>query len=158
MNYFILNFILILLFSGCSHRNAFSQFEMQKKKELSVSYLQSYKLMQDDKVKGIMSVIYLNNAFRKEFQNYETFYVSIYLKDSSLDIKNDFYLDDEEAISVEKLPNNNKFKNLIISENSWNSFYLVKFKKSLSKKIKLVLKTPSFSSKPFIYDKDLLDL
>lgn len=52
MNLFYFAFAFILLFSGCSHQNAFSKFNLDKQQELALSSIQSGIVESDGKVEG----------------------------------------------------------------------------------------------------------
>jgi hypothetical protein len=132
--------IVLLFFSGCSRKNAFDEFKMQKAQELSISSLQNSKILtKSGEINGIFSAIYLNEVYPEKFNGDEYFFVYFYTKDnnnkmynpkdeieSALNIK----LNSKLPIKILKLPEENRFSHLVDIKNSWNRYYLVAFKKS----------------------------
>lgn len=161
MKYFFLLTTFVLLFSGCSHNNAFSKFNMTKEQELSISSLQSSKIKLGEKVDGVFSAIYLNEVYPDAFNQNEYFYIYVYLKDkkkmynpNSLDdIELVLKLNGKTPIKVKQLPNENQFSHLTSTKSKWNRYYLVAFKE-LGKKLNLVLESGQSSSAVLKYQKD----
>lgn len=141
MKFFLLLLTFILLFSGCSKKNAFFAFKMDRAKELSASSLQSSKIIsKKSEVKGVFSSIYLNEVYPESFNGYEYFIILLYLKDTkelynpNSDIQSDLKLtmNSKLPIKVEKLPKENQFSHLIDRKNDWTSSYIVAFEQSES--------------------------
>jgi len=139
MKYFLLLLTFLVLFSGCSSKNAFSAFKMDRAKELSVSSLQSSKIVsKKSEVMGVFSSIYLNEVYPETFNGYEYFIILLYLKDTkelynpNSDIQSDLKLtlNSKLPIKVEKLHKENQFSHLIDRKNDWTNSYIVAFEQA----------------------------
>lgn len=136
MKIILLFLTFILFFGGCSSKNAFYAFKMDRKKELSASSLQSTKIIsKDGEVRGVFSSIYLNEVYPESFNGYEYFLVFLYLKDvkelynpnSSAQSDLKLTLNSKLPLKIEKLPLENQFSHLIDRRNDWTNSYLVAF-------------------------------
>lgn len=154
-------FIFLILFTGCSSKNAFDQFNMNKEQELSISSLQSSKITSKaGKVEGVFSTIYLNEVYPKSFNGDEYFFVYIFTKETKemYDPKNPtdtdlrLKLNSKLPIKVQKLPKDNRFSHLVSVKSNWNKYYLVAFKQEDT--ISLVLESGQSSSVALKYQKD----
>ena len=152
---------LILIFSGCSHKNAFSNFEMTQKQELSASSLQNSKVRAGERVDGIFSAIYLNEVYPESFKQNEYFYIFYYLKESE-DRENSHSLNETNArvklngslpLKVKELKRENQFSNLIEVQNKWTQYYLVSFEKQ-ENTLNLVFENGQSFSDTLVYQKD----
>lgn len=161
MKTFFLILTLLIFFVGCSDKNAFNKFKMSKAQELSLSSLQSSKIIsKTGAVEGVFSVIYLNEIYPESFSTDEYFFVYIFMKeakelynpnnptDSDLKIK----LNSKLPIKLQKLPRENKFSHLVSIKSDWNKYYLITFSKE--DKINLVLENGQSSSAVLKYQKD----
>jgi len=155
----VLTFLTI--FSGCSNKDAFFGFEMDKAQKLSASSLQSSKIVsKDSELKGTISVVYLNEVYPKSFNQDEYFYVFIFTKepkklyDPKEPSESDMMLklNSELPIKVERLPADNRFSHLVDTKNEWNQYYLVAFRQS--QEISLVLEDLNASSSVIKYKKE----
>ena len=146
MKYILTSLIIMILFSSCATKSAFSKFDMDEKQELSASSLQSSKISSKDGVDGVVSAIYLNEIYPEEFNEYESFYVYLYLKRGRPDFT--IKLNGELPLNIEKLPYDNKFAHLVSTDNDWNKYYLVTFGKddSNSTKLNIVVESGESSS------------
>lgn len=139
MKLFTIFLTTFIIFSGCSTKNAFDEFNMSKEEELGYSYLKSSKISsKDNDISGVVSVIYLNGVYPKRFGSNEYFYISYFTKkpkelfdanqpeDTMLKIT----LNSKEPIKVEKLPEDNEFSGLLDSKNEWSRYYIVEFEKA----------------------------
>jgi len=54
MKFFIISLSVLVMFTACATKNAFSKFEMTEQEELSISNLQSSKIMSGTVVKGVL--------------------------------------------------------------------------------------------------------
>ena len=156
MKTFLIITIFTLIFTACSSNNAFDNFKMDKDQELSVSSLQSAKIVSaDGKVSGIFSGVYLNEVYPDSFNGGEYFFVYVYLKKptqmynpkefvkTGLNLK----LNSNLAVKIEELPRENKFSHLVSVKSKWNKYYLVAFLHDESKNLSLLLENdPSFSA------------
>lgn len=152
MKYIIITLITILAFSGCSKKNAFNNFMLNEKQELSINSLQSSKIKRSEKIEGIFSAIYLNEIYPELFNYNEYFFVYYYMKSevTNLTLK----LNKNLPIKIKKLSANNRFTNLIKIENNWNNYYLIAFKKEESISLNLVLENDLYTSDLLNYQKD----
>jgi len=157
MKYMIINLALLLLFAGCADKNAFSRFHMKEEQELGAVNLQNSELKNSDgDIKGIISVVYLNNVYPKKYVDYEYFYIYFYLNDKK-DIQNINFmlkLNNKLPISVKELSNTNEFSKLTSTQNRWNKYYLVKFNEDKNTTIKFEMTDEDLSSNPMFYYKD----
>lgn len=156
--------LFTLLFSGCSQQNAFTKFNMNQQQELSESSLQSSKVILNEEVHGVFSSIYLNEVYPKSFNQYEYFYVYIYLKEES-DLHNPNTLDDIELtlklngktpVKIQELDSDNRFSHLSEVRSDWNKYYLVAFEPVEEESLKLVLHNMGATSAALVYEKQLL--
>lgn len=161
MKYFFYLMAFSFLFSACSSTNAFSNFKMSKKQELSESSLQNSKIKLGKKVDGIISAVYLNEVYPESYNQNEYFYIYIYLKDDAdLEDPNKFNksklklkLNSNLPIKIEELKRENRFSDLISVQNKWNRYYLVSFAEQ-GNKLSLVLENGQSLSDELIYQKD----
>lgn len=139
MRTIIIFLTFFILFTGCSSKNAFFGFEMDKTQELCASGMQSSKIVsKDGEISGVFSAIYLNDIYPHAFYGDEYFFVFFYTKEERelYDSKNptdtDFVLklNSQLPIKTEKLPQENQFSHLTDIKNDWNNYYLVAFRKS----------------------------
>ncbi len=158
MKTFFIILTFLTFFTGCSKRNAFFEFKMDKDQELSVSSFQSSKIVsKDGETSGIFSVVYLNEVYPEVYNQNEYFFVFLFSKeakeiynpnrpvDSDLKLK----LNSKLPIEVEELPKENKFSHLVNVKNNWNRYYLITFEKSDT--INLLLEDETSSSKVLQY-------
>jgi len=151
MKTFTIILTFLVLISGCASKNAFEQFEMSEKQELSANALARSKIKYADKVNGIVSTVYLNFVSPKEYTDGEYFYVYTYLKNKNYKFR--FLLNDKEPISIEELPRKNAFTELTSIDNEWNRYYLVKFEEQ-GDKLNFVFENGPYSSDILKFEKD----
>ncbi len=160
MKYILIALLFTLLFNGCSHQNAFSRFKMQKEQEKGISNSQSGKIMLNKEIYGVFSAIYLNDIDTNTSSNEERFYTYFYFrniddKDILGYIKESLTLNAKPIQKIEMLSNKNRFSYLSSTNNEWNKYYLITFKKEIEEgELKLVFKTQKESSIPLIYHKE----
>jgi len=162
MKSFFIASIFMIFMVGCADKSAFSKFDMTKSQELAASSLQSAKIKLKDDINGIVSVVYLDEVYPKKYFKNEYFFVFLYLKNKEEmydpttieDINLTLMLNGKLPIKVKQLPPNNRFSNLVSTNNQWNRYYLVAFEEQKTKKLSIVLKNGSFSCDPLIYKKD----
>jgi hypothetical protein len=161
MKTFIIILTFLTLFGGCSTKNAFFGFDMDKEQELSASSLQSSKIVsKDGKISGIFSLIYLNEVYPETFNKNEHFFVFMFIKESKelydpknpKDIDMRLKLNSKLPLKVEKLPKENQFSKLVNTKNDWNQYYLVTFEQSDT--INLTLDDNASSSRVIKYKKE----
>ena len=120
-------FLILLIFSGCASKNAFSNFNMDEHQELSAQSFKRIKLMQEDEVIGTFSSIYLNEVYPERYNTNEYFFVYVYLKDSEQEFS--IKLNSQDDVKIKELNYSNRFSHLVNEENKWSKYYLVSFDK-----------------------------
>lgn len=162
MKTFYIFLTLLIFFGGCSSKNAFDKFKMSREQELSISSLQSSKIVsKTGTVDGIFSAIYLNEVYPESFNGDEYFFIYIFTKDNKelydpkKPTKTDLLLklNSKLPVKLQKLEKNNRFSNLVYIKSNWNMYYLAAFQKE-EKLISLVLENGQFSSAELKYKKD----
>jgi len=123
MKYFFLVY-MIFIFNGCSSKNAFSEFNLTKEQELSVSNLKSIEIKNEN---GIFSAIYLDEIDKKRFSDGEYFYVELYTKDNLNQIKSKLSLNGEKTTTIKELNYNNEYSKYVTIHNRWKKYFIVKF-------------------------------
>ncbi len=160
MKYILSTLLFTLLFNGCSHQNAFSEFNIDKEQEKSISSLQSAKIIFKKNIYGVFSALYLNNIDPEVFNQEETFYTYFYIKNIDDDlmlnyIEQSLTLNGKPIQKIEELSSKNRFSYLSSTNNEWNKYYLITFKKEIEEgELKLMFKTKKESSIPLIYHKE----
>lgn len=162
MKFFLIILTLLTIFSGCSKKNAFSEFKMDKERETALSSLKSSKIVsKNGEVSGIFSAIYLNDVYPETFNQDETFFIFFFTKEEKKisDINENkngnlkVTLNSKMAIKVEKLSQDNRFSNLVDVKSSWNHYYIITFKKA--DKADLVFEDEHGSSNTLRFKKEL---
>ncbi|NCO02104.1 MAG: hypothetical protein GW906_09770 [Epsilonproteobacteria bacterium] len=161
MKFFIISLSVLVMFTACATKNAFSKFEMTEQEELSISNLQSSKIMSGTVVKGVLSAVYLNEVYPNTFTKQEYFLVYLYQKEKQEmynpnlldDIKLTLKLNSQLPLKIKQLPHANNYSHLIGMQNDWNRYYLVAFEESTSNSLSLSLESGQFSSVALIYQK-----
>ncbi|MEK6658770.1 MAG: hypothetical protein AABY36_03705 [Campylobacterota bacterium] len=161
MKTFFIFLTFLTLFTGCSKKNAFYEFKMDKNQELSASSLQSSKIVsKDGEVSGIFSAIYLNEVYPETFNQDESFFIFLFSKEKkelydqskSTDTNLKVMLNSKLPIKIEELSQENKFSHLVDIKNDWNRYYIVTFEKADT--INLVLEEGNASSSVLKYKKE----
>lgn len=153
MKYFLVSAIMILILSGCTNKNAFSALNIKKEQELAIENTRSGKIVFKNDIKGIYSLVYLNNVYPQMDKSTHQFYISIYFKDNA-ENNASLKLDKKSPSELVMLGNNNEYSNLLPMNNTWTSNYLAKFKNEGNFTINLVIDSGQFSSGPLKYVTD----
>jgi len=151
MKYYIITSLFLLLLNGCSYKNAYTSFDMNKTQQLIESNTQSSRVASDNGVYAIFSAIYLNNIYKRKGLKDESFVISLYMKDITK--KHEFKLNNKKIIDIIPLDKNNRYFPLVKNQESWNINYIIKFKKSV-KDLNLTLSIDNLSSYPLIFFKE----
>lgn len=160
MKFFIYIFILIF-FSSCASKNAFTNFNLNENEELSITSLKRTKIIKDGKTEGAFSAIYLNEVYPDIYNDDEYFFVYLYLKKEEKisdpntinDKKIKISLNNIQAIKLKELSNINRFSKLTGSKNKWSRYYLVSFAKT-GKALTLKIESDQSFSAALSYQKD----
>jgi len=163
MKFFLIILTFLTLFSGCSKKNAFYEFKMDKEQELGIANLKSSKIVsKNGDVIGVFSAIYLNNVYPETYKEDESFFIFIFTKekkelydtnkptDTNLKIK----LNSKLPIKIEELSQENRFSHLVDIKNNWNRYYIVTFEKANT--INLILEDADASSGVLKYKNEIL--
>ena len=136
MRFSLLSFIALLTMSGCADKGAFDLFKMDAAHERSVEQLRTGSIVLSLETKAIISGIYLNPVYPQQYKDGESFIVAIYFENDIRSVKKrDIHdigytltLNGKEPVEMEELPEKDLRRELIPVRNTWNRFYLVKYK------------------------------
>lgn len=120
--------ILPILFSGCAHKSAFDAFHITTKEQLAQEQILTAKMRNDKNITGLVAVLYLNNVDKKQFNEYEYFYVSLFVQNVEGKTPQ-FLLNSKAPLQIEKLTNKNRFTKLTALNAAWMDYYLLTFQK-----------------------------
>ena len=160
MKIFIPIFILIF-FTSCASKNAFSEFSLNKSQELSITSLKRSKIIKNGQIEGAFNAIYLNEVYPEIYNYDEYFFVYIYLKNEQIisnpntinNAKLKISLNNVPPMKLKELPNENRFSKLSGSKNRWSRYYLVSFAKT-GKALTLKIESDRSFSAALNYQKD----
>jgi hypothetical protein len=138
---------------GCSQKSAFSNFELTRAQEFSISNTQRAKIIAPDKVAGAFTAVYLNNIYPEIYTQNDAFLVCLYTKDVVDPKELQFRTNGNEALLVEKVDDAYSFKDLIEMQNSWNSCYLMEFESNEEREIRFQVKSDIYQSMVLTYKK-----
>jgi hypothetical protein len=144
--------VVITFFGGCSTKNAFEKFSFSKTRELSEDTILSEKIVKNQEIAGIASVVYLNKVLPDVYNDREYFYIYYYIKES--DKKIEFLLNKKRPVATNKLPAQNQFTYLTHFEANWNNYYLVSFEKESKNRLNLDLISNKGATAHFVFIKD----
>ena len=156
-------FLSVLLFlTACSKK---SQFFSTDAKELSaVMHTKKGQLYSSLQIKASITATYLNAA-TKEFRKdpNEIFLISVFIDNDSNTKKSGLFnesytltLNGKKAINIKKLKYEDDLIKIAPIRNQWSSYYLVKFKKDSSEKLKLEYKNEDYGVTVLEYSKEFL--
>lgn len=140
---FIFLFIFIF-FTGCSHKNAFSSFNMNEHSSKLVTNTQTEQVKYNGKVAGIIKVIYLN-SIEKSDKDSVKFLVALYLKEKTKQV---VFKCNEKLPS--KIENGYLKKDYIQNNHLWNDYFVVSFKEK-SKKLNFQLLVDGKESSSIVF-------
>ena len=124
----ILLLLLIILFSGCSIKEAFKHDPFYEK---TLKYTQRSQILNSLETKALIDAVYLNDLYKNKFQN-PTFLIGVY-NDFNNKLENQefsIYLNNQKPIKISKnIPNFILYKHFPFY-NSWMSYYIVQFPKT----------------------------
>ena len=126
MKTFLLVITAIFILSGCTTRNAFEKFDLKNDQTVAVENSRSGKLIEDGKVVGLYSAVYLNNIYTNVKDTSEAVYISVYKKDGVYSDIN-MSLNSKSSFRVDELDKENQFKYLLSTKNRWGRYYLATF-------------------------------
>uniref|UniRef100_UPI0040482F83 hypothetical protein n=1 Tax=Aliarcobacter sp. TaxID=2321116 RepID=UPI0040482F83 len=129
----LLIMFISLFFISCTSKNsAFKYFEKEDIETKGIKLTKKIDILKNEEVEVIFWATYLNKIEENFVNNdNEEFLISLYFANStSQDINKKEYkvlLNENEAISIEKIERDNqKYKDLML-KNYWGNYYLIKF-------------------------------
>ena len=136
MRFSLFSFIALLTMSGCADKGAFDLFKMDAAHERSVEQLRTGSIVLSLETKAIISGLYLNPVYPDRYKDGESFIVAIYFENDIRSVKKrDIHdigytltLNGKEPVEMEELPEKDLRRELIPIRNTWNRYYLVKYK------------------------------
>lgn len=152
MKYLFLILILFIL-NGCSHKNAFYNFNMDEHQQLSAQNFKRIKLTKNNETIGTVSTIYLNEIFPNKYNKNEYFFVYVYLKEGYNIDNYRIKLNNNDSLKIKELEHDNKFSKLVKEKNRWSTYYLVSFERS-GKSMNLTLGNDQLILASINYQKD----
>jgi hypothetical protein len=152
----------LLLFSGCSKTTAFDFFKMDKNYEKAISNLQTGSIAKSFETEAILSSVYLNEVYPKEYNDGEYFFLALYLSDDKRmffksDLRDPDYkltLNGVNFIDGKELEKSDKLRSLMPINNEWNRYYLIKFETQDRNDLLLQLKNSEDDTIKLHYLKD----
>ena len=120
--------VVLLLMQGCSYKNAYTFFSMDKTEERYETNTFNAKIQTQEEVLGILSVTYLNNVDKNISQKTENFLVSLYMKDPQRDYY--FLLNQKQPLSVKPVPKDSRYAPLLKKQLQWSTISIVTFQHS----------------------------
>ena len=120
--------LFLLLIQGCSYKNAYTFFEMDKEEELYETNTLNAKIQTQDEVLGVLSVTYLNSVHKNITIKEEQFLVSIFLKDKNRDYS--FTLNGKKSLKTKIISKEGTYAKLLSKQSQWSRDSIVIFEKS----------------------------
>ncbi len=146
--------IFSLLLGGCASKEEeklMSDFNQKTPKFQLIQQTQKATIIQDDKVVGLISALYLhskNNTTTSK--QYEKFIVGIYSDD---DIAPKILLNGKEAINIAKLANDDPRLEGLPLKTKWNRYYMASFLEDNSNQLILKISLGYLGDKELIFPK-----
>lgn len=136
MRFYVLGLIALLTMSGCADKGAFDLFTMDKAHERSIEQLRTGSIVLSLETKAIISALYLNPVYPERYKDSEFFIAAIYFENDMRSVKKrDFKdigyhltLNGKEPVEIEELKETDIRRQLIPVRNTWNRFYLIRYK------------------------------
>jgi len=120
--------LFLLLLQGCSYKNAYTFFQMDKEEELYETNTLNAKIQLQSEVLGILSVTYLNDVDKNLTTDDEQFLVSIFLKEKQR--KYNFTLNGKKPLKIKKITKEGRYTKLLAKQSQWSQDSIVTFEKS----------------------------
>lgn len=132
---YLLSFIFILLFTGCS-QSASTVFNKDPKFTQNLQYTRVAKLVKDDTVKAIIYVTYLNSADQKKYDDKkQNFLISVYNTDERVNVHGVFSINGMLPMVKQKIDKGDDLYKALTMKNKWSEYYFYSFGDTKSKKI-----------------------
>jgi len=152
----------LLMFGGCADKGAFDMFRMDETHERSVEQMRSGTIIQSFETKAIISALYLNPVYPKQYKDGEYFVAAIYfekpqnLETKKWDIKEYGYsltLNGASPAQMEEIKENDPRRALIPVQNKWNRYYFIRFEPAGESSLMLRLESNQTGSVVLNYPK-----
>ena len=119
--------LFLLLLQGCSYKNAYTFFQMDKEEERYETNTLNAKIQTKDEVLGVLSVTYLNNVDNNLTSDEEVFLVSLFLKEKQR--KYSFTLNGKKPLKIVPITKDKKYMKLLSKELQWSQNSILTFEK-----------------------------
>ena len=140
--------IIMLLFTGCSIKNAFKQDPLYEK---ALTHTQRGQIINSLETKALIDVVYLNPLYKNKFEN-PTFLVGVY-NEFNNSLNNEEFtltLNGEKPIKISSsIPEYILYKNFPFY-NSWMKYYIVEYNQT-DTPLKLIYKSIHWGEADFTF-------
>ncbi|RUM61183.1 MAG: hypothetical protein DSZ03_08925 [Sulfurimonas sp.] len=158
MKFLLVTALLASFFSGCSRTTAFDFFKMDANYERAISNLQTGTIARSFETEVILSSIYLNKVYPKQYNDAEYFFIALYLADNQQEtLQNSEYkltLNGVDFLHVKELQEDDPLRSLMPIDNEWNRYYLVTFAKQPREDLLLQLEDRDLNTIKLHYTKE----
>ena len=120
---------IMIIFSNCATKNAFSNFNLSPKQTEAVDGVVYAQLIGAKGLSGVAAVVDLSRVYPKKFADKEVFYITFFVKENANLEQMHFRLDGKPHSSLQKLEPSNPYSYLIDTHNKWSNYFLVTFDK-----------------------------
>jgi hypothetical protein len=138
----------MLLFTGCSIKNAFKQDPLYEK---ALTHTQRGQILSSLETKALIDAVYLNPLYKNKFKN-PTFLIGVYNNfDNTVDNEEfNLTLNNQKPVKISSdIPKFILYKNFPFY-NEWMNYYIVEFN-STSKPLKLIYKSKHWGEVTFTF-------
>ena len=162
MRQFIILFIIsITIFSGCSSN--FERYVPSSEQERAGTSYKNVRVLEDGKSKIILSSVYLNDVYPKYTDGKAHFLIAFYSKENNstlyftkrigeVEEGYSLLLNGEEALHSEELDRDDRLRELMPINNSWNRYFYVRYELPSAKPV-LVLENGHIEPVVITYQK-----
>ena len=128
--------MMLLFFTGCAQKDAFSKFKLVKDEELAFDNVMFSKIIKNDRVYAVAAAVHLNEVYPNRY-NEESFYIIVFAKNKKFLSNFTLTLNGKQPLKIEQLPQQNEYSHLLRIQNEWSSYYLAKFPRQKAGKLTL---------------------
>lgn len=124
---YIFPLFLLLFLTGCGQKNStFSNKEPIYFQHLK--YTKVSKILEDEDVKTVVKVTYLNSADPDKYDNEkQNFIISVYYTNEKDIVNYSFHLNEQQPLSIREIKQNDPIYKNIAMRNDWAEYYLFTF-------------------------------
>jgi len=124
----------LLLLVGCGSK----QPNPDAKYEQNLLYTKVGKVIQNNEVKMLLYVTYLNSAKKEKYSDiYQNFLVSVYSKNNIQLDSEKFKMNNRDLFYIKKIDKTSSLYKDIALRNSWSDYYIIKFYNTKKKYLNL---------------------